>query len=298
MPKHRSLAVAAPCLVAAAQAATTLPSYLEYLSREVPRWERENHCFSCHNNGDGARALYLAQRKGYAIPREALEQTTTWLRQPLQWTQIRGAAGSNDKNLARVQFASALVEAWRSGAVRDAAALRTAAELLIANQDPGGSWPVDAGGLPGAPATYGTALATYMARGVLEAAGGPSSAQAIHRINRWFATAKHSSVVDAAAIVLALPGRKDCHEWLLAAQLRDGGWGPQRGMPAQAFDTAVAVLALRGKGQAARRGRAFLARMQEKSGAWPETTRPAGAVSYAERISTAGWVAYALMATQ
>jgi hypothetical protein len=275
-----------------------LPSYLRFLAEEVPRWERENHCFSCHNNGDGARALYLAVRKGYAVPADALAATSAWLRAPAEWGRTRGAAGSNDKNLARVQFASALTEAWRSGILRDAAALRAAAELLIANQDPGGSWPVDAGGLPGAPATYGTALASYMARGVLEAAGGPASSEAIDRVNRWFSDARPSSVVDAAAIVLALPRRTDCREWLLAAQARDGGWGPQRGMPAEAFDTAVALLALRGKGEAARRGRAFLLKLQETSGGWPETTRPAGGVSYAERISTAGWAAYALIATQ
>ena len=31
---------------------------LSFLRREVPRWNRENRCFSCHNNGDGARALF------------------------------------------------------------------------------------------------------------------------------------------------------------------------------------------------------------------------------------------------
>src|SRR5713101_5794378 len=39
-----------------------------YLIVEVPRWEKENHCFSCHNNGDGARVLYAASRLGFAIP--------------------------------------------------------------------------------------------------------------------------------------------------------------------------------------------------------------------------------------
>ena len=33
---------------------------LAYLAIEVPRWSSEHKCFSCHNNGDGARALYLA----------------------------------------------------------------------------------------------------------------------------------------------------------------------------------------------------------------------------------------------
>ena len=39
-----------------------------------------------------------------------------------------------------------------------------AAESLLPYQEPDGSWKVDTGGMPGAPATYGTTLATYMAR--------------------------------------------------------------------------------------------------------------------------------------
>ncbi|MFO1532763.1 MAG: ArsA-related P-loop ATPase, partial [Thermoplasmatota archaeon] len=36
----------------------------EHLAREVPRWSAENHCYSCHHNGDAARALYAAARAG------------------------------------------------------------------------------------------------------------------------------------------------------------------------------------------------------------------------------------------
>jgi hypothetical protein len=274
------------------------PAYVSFLAREVPRWDTDNHCFSCHNNGDGARALFLARRKGFDVPSEALASTIAWLREPAQWTQVKGAAGSNDKNLARIQFASSLAEAWRDGIIRDAAALRSAAELLIANQDASGAWPVDAGSLPGAPATYGTPLATYMAREVLVIADRRRFAGAITRANAWLARAKPANVVDAAGLLLALSDRADCRDILLAAQSRDGGWGPQRGMPVEVFDTAIAVLALRGKGEAARRGRAFLLRMQDRSGSWPETTRPSGATSYAERISTAAWASYALLSTR
>ena len=42
-----------PCLSAEDRA-------LAYLIREVPAWSREHKCFSCHNNGDAARALYTA----------------------------------------------------------------------------------------------------------------------------------------------------------------------------------------------------------------------------------------------
>ena len=271
---------------------------MSFLAREVPRWDTDNHCFSCHNNGDGARALFLARRKGFDVPSEALASTIAWLREPAQWTQVKGAAGSNDKNLARIQFASSLAEASRDGIIRDAAALRSAAELLIANQDASGAWPVDAGSLPGAPATYGTPLATYMAREVLVIADRRRFADAITRANAWLARAKPANVVDAAGLLLASSNRVDCRDTLLAAQSRDGGWGPQRGMPVEVFDTAIAVLALRGKGEAARRGRDFLLRMQDRSGSWPETTRPSGATSYAERISTAAWASYALLATR
>jgi squalene cyclase len=87
---------------------------------------------------------------------------------------------------------------------------------------------------------------------------------------------------------------------LLAAQASDGGWGPQARMPAEPFDTALALLALQAAGgppAAIARGRAWLIARQETSGGWPETTRPPGQQSYAEHISTTGWAAYALLAT-
>ena len=47
-----------------------------------------------------------------------------------------------------------------------------------------------------------------------------------------------------------------------------------------------------------KRGRAYLLAVQEEDGSWPETTRPAGSVSYAQRISTSGWATLALLATR
>ena len=41
---------------------------IEFLSREVPAWPAENQCFSCHNNGDAARALFAATRAGHSVP--------------------------------------------------------------------------------------------------------------------------------------------------------------------------------------------------------------------------------------
>src|SRR2546423_7484453 len=150
-----------------------LQAALHFLSAEVPRWEHENHCYSCHNNGDAARALYLAKTRGYDVPPDAISATTAWLLEPARWGEIHGAPAASDKHLARIQFSAALAEAFRTGATRDAKTLTVAAEGLLPLQSADGSFPIDTGGLPGAPATYGTALATYMSRRTLDTADRP-----------------------------------------------------------------------------------------------------------------------------
>src|SRR5207237_5145192 len=123
---------------------------------------------------------------------------------------------ATDRKLARIQFAAALAEAFRTGATQNSGALRQAADLLVANQDASGAGTVDTGGLPGAPATYGTALATYMSPRTLETAGSRDFAEPIARATRWLAAAKPSSVTDAAALLLAQSDRADCRELLAA----------------------------------------------------------------------------------
>jgi len=274
-----------------------LQSALTFLAREVPRWERENHCYSCHNNGDAARALYLGRQKGYIVQNEAISGTTQWLLTPARWDEIHGTPAASDKKLARIQFTAALAEAVRTGEVKTKPILESASAALIKLQSSDGSWQVDTGGLPGAPATYGTALATYLSRRSLELQKRSQFEDAIKRATHWLSTTKPKSTVDAAALLLAQPDRSDCRQFLLQSQTSDGGWGAQPKMPAEAFDTAIVLLALHGEGPAAARGRALLVKMQESDGGWPETTRPSGSQSYAERISTTAWVVYALLET-
>jgi hypothetical protein len=47
-----------------------------------------------------------------------------------------------------------------------------------------------------------------------------------------------------------------------------------------------------------KRGRVHLVSTQEKDGSWQETTRPSGAESYAQRISTTSWATLALLLTR
>lgn len=281
--------------VAAAAGPSPEEQAIAYLAREVPRWSKQNHCFSCHNNGDGARALYVARRRGYPVPAAALADTTAWLKRPRQWDQNRGDPRFSDKKLARIQFAASLAEAVAGRSLIEAA------ESLLPYQQADGSWQVDAEANVGSPVTWGTALATAMTRRTLQKAGAPRFRAAIARADRWLLAAPATTILDAAAVVLALGDhRPECVELLVRGQTSDGGWGPHLHSPPEAFDTSVVLLALSSLAwpelrPVIERGRAYLLQAQLESGGWPETTRPPGGQSYAQHISTSGWATLALL---
>jgi squalene cyclase len=121
------------------------------------------------------------------------------------------------------------------------------------------------------------------------------------------------NVLDAAAVLLALEEandpdaraqRKHCLDLIRKGEAKDGGWGPYVNSAPEPFDTSVVLLALSCQPyqqeieRLLARGRAFLVSSQQKDGSWRETTRPAGAESYAQRLSTTGWAAQALLATR
>jgi hypothetical protein len=276
--------------IVAAFAATPEERAVTYLAREVPRWSVENHCYSCHNNGDGARALFAAGRSGYTVPAEAVRDTTAWLVRPDKWDSNSRNPEAGDKRLARIQFAAALAEA-----AIDISALRQAANSLLAYQNQDGSWQVDSSAEGGSPVTYGPVLATWMARQTLAAADARQYDDAIAQADEWLRRLNPATVPDAAVVLMA-SGKRECRDMILRAQGSDGGWGPRAHTPSEVFDTALVLLAVR-TGEMAKRGRAYLIRMQLPSGGWPETTRPSGGQSYAHHISTSAWATLALLAT-
>jgi hypothetical protein len=286
---------------------------IAYLTREVPRWSAENHCYSCHNNGDAARALYKALRLAYAIPPAALADTSRWLARPEGWDHNKGEAAFSDKGLARIQFAAALVDALDARQVTDRKALVQAAELVAEGQQKNGSWQVDTGGAIGSPATYGAFLATYQARRTLQRADPKRFGPAIARAEQWLQETKVETVLEAAAVLLvveeadgtgAQERRKHCLALIRKGESAKGGWGPYVYSQSEPFDTAVVLLALTSLGDQPdlkpliERGRTYLLRTQWADGSWPETTRPAGLASYAQRLSTTGWATLALLTTR
>ncbi len=280
---------------------------IAFLAREVPAWSRINGCFSCHNDGDAARALYAASRKGYAIPQNALNATTAWVSQPNTWEHNKGEPGFSDKTLSNVQFASALLAAFEAGQVKDRQPLAVAARKLIAEQATDGAWRIDPDSALGSPTTWGTTLTTSMAMKVLQQDGSDKSMEASRRAQRWLSRVTPNSVLTAATLIMATSisheQRQQSMNILRAGQTSDGGWGPYAKSPPEVFDTAMALLALNevsqepGVNELIRRGRVFLVSQQQADGSWVETTRPSGGASYAQRLSTTGWATPALLKT-
>jgi squalene cyclase len=139
----------------------------------------------------------------------------------------------------------------------------------------------------------------------------------------WLRTTSPITVLDASAVLLGLERDSDpaaatqrgrSLAILQRGQGPDGGWGPYVTSQSEAFDTALALLALAGLrpvdalstapysardlDAAIERGRASLLRTQNPDGSWPETTRPPNGDSYAQRISTTAWALMALLESE
>lgn len=299
---------------AAAESTTAETRAIAYLAREVPSWNSKNACFSCHNNGDGARALYLARQLSYSFPADTLAATNQWLTRPDGWKDNGGDGPFNDRRLANIQFAFALTEALQAGAVKDKQALSRAAALVAADQDDDGSWNVEAEAVVGSPATYGPVLATVAARRVLVQADDVRFRSRIVKAERWLQSFRPLNTLHSAALLIAfsepdldvLPEalRRDCLNLIARAQADNGGWGAFVNSPPEAFDTAITLIALCGHAKDGEftkrlcRGRGFLVELQLPDGSWPETTRPASSESYAQRLSTTAWATIALLKTR
>jgi hypothetical protein len=241
-----------------------------YLEDEVPRWKTENKCYSCHNNGDGARALILAK----SGKQESIRDTLRFLSNPAEWP-------ADLAPLALVQYTAALAASGDTSS----AAFKAGVHRIVAAQKPDGHWEMDAESTTGSPVTYGPVLGTVIARDLVAKTGANVS-----KATAWLEQRKADHPLDIAALILGL-GRKTDIDRLAALQSKDGSWNG-----GEVFDTAIAVIALANHvPAAAARGREWLVKNQLEPGGWRGTTRPSGGQSYAQHISTTAWALQALL---
>ncbi|MAV35369.1 MAG: hypothetical protein CMJ59_07910 [Planctomycetaceae bacterium] len=297
----------------APESVRSLERAVAYLQREVPAWSVKHRCFSCHNNGDAARALFAAQAAGFAVPQQALAGTRQWLAAPDNWKNNGGDQRFSDQRLAQFQFSMALSGAARARVITDVSALQRAATLTAKQQQTDGSWPLGTGGIVASPITYGRHLATAMGKDLLQQSDAKMFSSHITRADRWLRQTRPHALPDLAGLLIGLRRARDtaaieqrgrCLRLIRAAQDPAGGWGPFASHRAEPYDTAIVLLAL--AQQDARKpfakllqtGRSWLINAQLKDGSWLETTRPAESESYAHRISTTAWATLALIATR
>jgi hypothetical protein len=242
--------------------------------------------------------------------------TIAWVTAPNRWNDNKGDPGFSDQRLADVQFAASLAAALESGRVKNGVAINAAALRVARAQADDGSWPVDTANPAGSPATYGVALATYMAWDSLRRGSSSEISGAQRKAEEHLSAITPDNIPNAAVLLLfhgsrtKNPNLRDPSNvevglnLLRRAQASDGGWGPYVDSSPEAFDTALALLALAefrntdGAPAMIQRGRAYLTATQLADGSWSPTTRPSGGQSYAQQMSTTGWATLALLATR
>lgn len=299
-------------IVSNQQLRPSLERAIEFLGSQVPAWPRENQCFSCHHQGDGARALASARAQGWKLPAETLDSSQQWLEKLEDWHHQKGDPNAKDPLLADLQFSMTRMLLMPSSMASETEShlwFRSVGERLLPHQKEDGSWALESVPTVGTPGAPGSAWATFWAWRLLKAAAYPAFSPARERAEKWLLQIPIQHVPNAACKLLFVQERDQgaqgesilCLEFLMKSQSRFGGWGPYPGSPAEIFDTSLALIALATHARDERiamimkRGASFLIAEQLQDGSWQETTRPSGGKSHAQWISTSAWATQALL---
>ena len=204
-------------------------------------------------------AITTATRHERSLPRlvgidvaDAIEDTLEWLRHPERWADNAGRGdASDDKPLARIQFAGALASAVDSRLAAPDASSRPPDPRR--RSAPDGSWRLDASESVGAPATYGLRWPprrrgerwrTPAIRAFSRPSRGPIAGCA-STTPRPCSMRRRSFWVSSRLPTTAAVRQRQRSLWVIEqGQGPGGGWGPYATSAPEPFDTAVVLLAL------------------------------------------------------
>jgi squalene-hopene/tetraprenyl-beta-curcumene cyclase len=292
VPGEKVVAETAP---AAGQAREAVDRGLAFLEADAAKWRKERKCATCHHGTMTVWALSEAKSRGYAVAPETLRDVAGWTKERL---------GSIDKprdtrpgwNMVSTPavYLALMAQAVPTQDVLSHGELERIAGHLLRHQEADGSWAwslAPAGNRP-PPVFESDEVVTLMADVDLRPhvptdPGEKSPARdGRARAAAWLEEHRPGASTQATALRLfrdVRAGRPPGElapgvERLLRLQHRDGGWGQEGDLPADAYATGQALYFLSLAGVSldrpeVRRAVTFLVASQNQDGSWPMTSR-------------------------
>ena len=303
------------------------PSARAALARSIPLLQRtdvtfmqKSGCVSCHNNSLQEMAIAELRKRKVSfnedIARSQLKALGDYLEgnreRYLQGISIAGASDTTSYLLAGLA-----AESFPANAATDAMA-----RFLRGQQNPDGSWPLDASRPPIESSSIEvTAISMRALQVYAPTAQREAYQEPVRKAAAWLASAEPSSNEDRVFQLLGLAWAGERGDRIrklaaaLAAEQRpDGGWAQLQSLKSDAYATGQALFALKTAGAIApgdpvfQRGVKFLLNTQMSDGSWYVRSRtvalqpyfdsgfPYGADQYISAAAT-NWAAMALAAT-
>jgi squalene-hopene/tetraprenyl-beta-curcumene cyclase len=268
---------------------------LAFLEKDAAKWRADRKCATCHHGTLTVWALCEAKAQGYPVAADTLADMATWTRERLKdLDKPRDTRpGWNMVNSPAVYLA-VMAQAVPGQTAIPADELTRIAGHLARHQEADGSWAWSLAPVQNRPPPFfeSDEVVTVLA----EMALGPhvpadSKEKSDIRSSRdkataWLGKTKRTETTQALAVRLFRDVRtgkpaKDLQagiDQLIARQNADGGWGPDKGLPSDAYATGQALYFLSQAGvkpdrAEIQRGVSYLVTTQKDDGSWPMKSR-------------------------
>ncbi len=300
------------------------PSARAALARSIPLLQRvdvkfmqKSGCVSCHNNSLEEMTIAELRKRKLSFNQDIAQSQLKALGDYIEGSReryLQGISIAGESDTTSYLLAGLAAESFPSNAATDAMA-----RFLRGQQNPDGSWPMDASRPPIESSSIEvTAISMRALQVYAPVPQREAYRESIRRAAAWLASAEPLSNEDRVFQLLGLAwaGEKGDRIRKMAAALAaeqrpDGGWAQLRSLASDAYATGQALFALKTAGAIApgdpifQRGVKFLLNTQMSDGSWYVRSRtvalqpyfdsgfPYGADQYISAAAT-NWAALAL----